>query len=261
MQITTSKTPLKVLITRPKVKAQQLALSLNKQGIASINQPLFDYQALANGMISKTLLTTADLLIFVSVAAVEFAHARYPAHHWVYERIYAVGGATTNALQALGIVDVITPQQENSEGLLTLPSLAQSLGGKSITIVRGNGGREHLADTLISRGGKVSYLESYQRVWRVFSKDIGKQWYEQEINCIVVTSNAILEKIVQLILEKNETKENLLMNNYWQAQCLWVVTSERIAEKAKQLGLLQVLISAGAGDQVITETLQLLHNK
>lgn len=261
MQTTTSQTPLKVLITRPEVKAQQLAMSLNKQNIACVNQPLFDYQVLADNTMSKTLLTTADFLVFVSVAAVEFAHECYPAHQWVFEKVYAVGSATKKALQALGVMNIITPQQENSEGLLILPSLAQHISGKNITIVRGNGGREHLADTLKTRGGKVSYLESYQRVWRVFSKDIGKQWYEQKINCIVITSNAILEKIVQLIVEKHRENKYLLMDNYWQRKCIWVATSKRIAEKAEQLGLLQVFISAGASDQAITETLQLLHNK
>jgi uroporphyrinogen-III synthase len=254
----TSQTKRRVLITRPEKKAQQLALSLNQQGIACANQPLFDYQALASNNSSKALLTNVDILIFVSVAAVEFAHASYAANHWQFGKIFAVGSATQKALHMLGVNNVITPSQENSEGLLALPSLTQHIDGKTITIIRGNGGREHLANTLNNRGGKVAYLESYQRVWRVLAKDISKQWYQQKINCIVVTSNAILEKLVQLITEQDQQSETQLIADYWRAQCLWVATSERIANKAKQLGLLQVTISAGASEQALCATLQSL---
>ncbi len=258
MLTATSQTKLRVLITRPEKKAQQLALSLNQQGIACANQPLFDYQALANSNSSKALLTGVDILIFVSVAAVEFAHACYPAHHWQFGKIFAVGTATQKALHMLGVNNVITPSQENSEGLLALPSLTQHINEKTITLIRGNGGREHLANTLISRGGKVSYLESYQRVWRVLTKNISKQWYQQQINCIVVTSNAILEKLVQLIVEQDQQSEAQLIADYWRAQCLWVATSNRIADKAKELGLVHIITSAGASDQALCETLQSL---
>ncbi len=260
MLTTTNQTPLRVLITRPEQKAQQLALSLNQQGIACVNQPLFDYQAFANHSTSKTLLTDINIAIFVSVAAVEFANASYPANLWQFEQIFAVGSATKKALQILGINNVITPNQENSEGLLALPALTQHVDRKNITIIRGNGGREYLANTLNSRGANVAYLESYQRVWRVLAKDISKQWHQQQINCIVVTSNAILAKLAQLVLNRGEQSDSQKLADYWRTQCLWVTASKRIADKAKQLGLLQVIISSGASDQVLTETLQALQS-
>ena len=40
--------PLRVLITRPKAKAQQLALLLSQQGIVNTSQSLFDYQSNAS---------------------------------------------------------------------------------------------------------------------------------------------------------------------------------------------------------------------
>ncbi len=258
MLTTTNQTPLRVLITRPEQKAQQLALSLNQQGIACVNQPLFDYQALANHSTSKALLTDIDILIFVSVAAVEFADANYSANLWKFEHIFAVGSATKKALQLLGVNNVMIPNQENSEGLLALPALTQQVDGKKITIIRGDGGREYLANTLSSRGANVAYLESYQRVWRVLAKDISKQWHQQQINCIVVTSNAILAKLAQLVLSQGEQSESQKLVDYWRTQCLWVTASKRIADKAKQLGLSEVTISAGASDQVLTETLQAL---
>jgi len=257
MLTTNNGNKLNVLITRPTKKAQALSALLKEQKIACASQPLFDYQSLADRQTSESLLVKSDIIIFVSVAAVEFAHATFAAKHWHYQHIVAVGQATKTALQQLGFNNVFCPHQENSEGLLTLPILNQSITNKSITIVRGDGGREHLASHLKAHGAHVDYLESYQRVWRTFAKGIVEQWFKQQINCIVVTSNAILEKLVEL----TEDKLNQPLTNYWHTQCVWLVASQRISDKAKQLGLKQVIISDGASEQAIAKTLQQLKNR
>jgi len=233
-------------------KAQALSSALEEQNIACVNQSLFDYQLLANSQISANLLVNCDIVIFVSVAAVEFAHKSFAASNWHYQHIVAVGKATKAALQQLGINNILCPVQENSEGLLTLAVLNKSLCNKSITIVRGDGGREYLAEHLTKSGANVRYLESYQRIWRTFTKDISKQWFKQQINCIVVTSNALLEKLIQLTIEQNDIQS---LTSHWRNQCLWVVASQRIADKAKLLGLERVTISDGASEQAIIKKL------
>ncbi len=249
--------PLNVLVTRPIKKAQALTLLLNKQGIACVSQPLFDYQPLADHKQNKKLLTNADIIIFVSVAAVEFAHANFAATLWRYQHIIAVGRATKAALQALAIKNALSPSQENSEGVLALSLLNKRLSNRIITIVRGNGGREYLATQLSKRGATISYLESYQRVWRTFPNDIDKQWYQQQINCIVVTSNALLEKLVQLTQAMSLTVKNDI-TNHWRNHCIWLVVSKRIADHAQQLGLTNVILSDSANEQAICATLQTL---
>jgi uroporphyrinogen-III synthase len=260
MLTTNSVYPLNVLVTRPTKKAQALALLLEKQGIACVSQPLFDYQPLADHKQSIKLLTTANIIIFVSAAAVEFAHTNVATTHWQYQHIIAVGKTTKAALQALSLENILCPAQENSEGVLALSLLNENISNKSITIVRGNGGREHLAKELIKRGATVDYLESYQRVWRTFPKDIDKQWYQQQINCIVVTSNALLDKLVQLTQATNVALEND-RTKYWQNTCIWLVASKRIAKQAKQLGLANVIESDGANEKAISTSLQALIEK
>lgn len=248
---------LNVLITRPSKKGQQLATSLTALGIANVNQPMFDYQALADSQTSKRLLTHGNIIIFVSVAAVEFAHKSFSASNWQYKTVLAVGHATKLALEQLGIKPILCPEQENSEGLLALPALNKTFNNTPITIVRGSSGREHLAKQLRAQGAKVTYLESYQCVWRTFTQDIAKQWLNLQINCIVVTSNAILEKLVHLMLNQH----NQALLEYWQSQCLWVVASKRIAESAKRLGLTQVTISDGANEKAIITILKQVADK
>ena len=249
---------LKVLITRPEKKATALALLLNQQGINCIIQPLFDYHPLADKRQSQQLLTTSDIIIFVSVAAVEFAHVSFNANNWHYQHVIAVGAATKAALSAINIENIIAPSQENSEGLLNTPLLNDNINNKTITIVRGNGGREHLATQLEKRGANVSYLESYQRVWRTFAENISEQWRYQQINCIMITSTALLDKLMQLIVTHHALNKSPQLVNYWQNQCLWLVASKRIKQHAKQLGLSNVIVSNGANETAMLEALNSL---
>jgi|GEM_PF-162432 len=251
---------LRVLITRPKAKAQQLALLLDQQGIANTSQTLFDYQSNNSADSIAIALQHADILIFVSVAAVEFTHASYPLHNNLSQTIFAVGNATKQALQALGITNTITPppEQEHSEGLLKLLQLAK-VTGKEVVIFRGNGGREHIANSLILRGANVSYVESYQRVWRTLAINIAEQWRAQQINCIVVTSNDILVTLVKYLAHVTNNTENTdNIGNYWQSQCLWIVVSDRIEKNAKALGLTQVINTHSASSKVLCNILQAL---
>ncbi len=242
--------PLKVLITRPEVKAQQLALLLAKQSIESTCQALFDYQPYANTVEIQSALHHGNILIFVSVAAVEFTHASHPLIDSNQYTYFAVGKATKQALHAIGIDNVLSPpaQQEHSEGLLSLTELLD-VQDKSVVIFRGNGGREHIATTLKRRGAKVSYIESYQRVWRTLTKDIAEQWQAKQINCIVVTSNDILLALVKYL-------ESTASGNYWQTQCLWLVVSNRIEDNAKALGLTHIVNTHSANSQILSNTLQ-----
>lgn len=246
---------LNVLVTRPEKKSQVLVSLLAQQHITALSQPLFDYHPLAGESEIKTALLTTDILIFVSVAAVTFANASYALNHTSCQHVFAVGQATKQALEQLGFSNVISPNIENSEGLLALPNLRE-VNEQRITIFRGDGGREHLAQTLSSRGAKVNYVESYQRVWRTLSKNIAKQWQQQQINCIVVTSNAILMKLTQkLITPEHSTNSEI---DYWQHHCTWLVASQRIADNAKDMGISRVINMNGASDKVIINQIKQL---
>jgi uroporphyrinogen-III synthase len=244
--------PLNVLITRPEIKGKQLAFLLGEHKIPNTCQALFDYRPYASGQQISLGIKKADIIIFVSVAAVEFAHASQPLLAQARQLCVAVGNATKQALHAIGITRVISPtaQAEHSEGLLNLMELNQ-VHGKNVVIIRGNGGREYLADSLIKRGAQVNYIESYQRIWRTLPKNIAKQWQAQQINCIVVTSNDILKALV-----KNLNNDTGMLDNYWQKKCLWVVVSERIANTARTLGLQWIVNAQSANSQTICSTIQ-----
>ncbi|MCJ8319446.1 MAG: uroporphyrinogen-III synthase [Colwellia sp.] len=253
-----------MLITRPEDKGRQLALQLKTIGITTTCQSFFDYHGINDqNHLQRTLKSPAlDIVIFVSVAAVNFANQVCPISTWVSFNMaseikyFAVGQATKQALSACSINQVIAPKQQNSEGLLALVELL-NVNNKNILIVRGDGGREYLKEVLEQRGAQVNYLESYQRLWRTFNSNVVKQWQDTKINAIVITSNALLQRIVDIISAFTDTltMEEKLTFDLWFNACLWVVASERIAKNAKALGLCNIVNANGANDQAIINAL------
>ena len=254
-------TTLKVAITRPQQQGLQLQQALDEVGISSICQPLFDYQLKT----SKTKLTRQinsvkpEVIIFVSAAAVEFANQAFPLKAWLDEaqHVIAVGEKTLSTLTTLG-VEAICPKTHNSEGMLALPQLSSTQLNqrqqkqKNILIVRGDGGREFLAEQLRLRGAKVEYLETYQRNWLTLSSKQAELWQQKNINTIIITSNDLLKRVVDLID---------ITDNYWQNTCLWLVVSERIAQSAQKMGLKNIVNSNGANNQSIITTLLNMESK
>jgi uroporphyrinogen-III synthase len=244
---------LKVIITRPEQQGLQLKQALAEIGIASICQPLFDYQLNtdAKHIHQQIEQLSPNIIIFISVAAVEFANKALPLKNWIQSQqtIIAVGETTQLALFKLGI-QAICPKTYTSEGILALSQLEESqlthIAPANILIVRGDGGRELLAEQLRLRGANVKYLESYQRHWLPFTSEHIDQWHQKNINTIVITSNDLLKRVVDLID---------ITDNYWQNTCLWLVVSERIAQSAQKMGLKNVVNSNGANNQLIITTL------
>ena len=260
---------LHVLVTRPHEKGAQLTQQLQTLGITSQLQPLFDYQPYTNATnIQLTLKKiTQPIFIFVSVAAVKYANDTWPIKHWFNAHntlsnisnkpvIIAVGTATQQALTALNIGNIICPTLQNSEGVLTLKALSQ-VNENNIIIVRGDDGREHLAQVLTQRGANVNYLEVYQKRWLNFTDNINEKisekWQTEKINCIVITSNAALTRIIDLMT--HHQCDEMKNNTYWSETCLWIVASQRIADNAKALGLKQVINANSANNQAIIATL------
>lgn len=153
--------------------------------------------------------------------------------------ICAVGKGTARVLSEMGIaVDVLPPGRSDSEALLILPELAK-VAGKRILILRGNGGRELLTETLRQRGAKVDHAEVYART--TVSADAGPlvAVWEKEIDIVTATSGEILENLFSLLGEEGGTllrKTPLL------------VVSARIRDRARELGCGRIIMADDASD-------------
>lgn len=240
---------LQVLNTRPLPQGKVLANKLILAGYHVISQPMFKLQANTDSAEINQLLDfcKANIFIFVSVAAVEFAQQAKALSTWqtAQQSIFiAVGQRTKAALLNCGINKVVTPRQENSEGVLALAELS-SVAEQAIVIVRGDQGRELLAQQLTERQAKVYYLSSYIKNWQpIIGDELAAQWHKQAITCIVITSVALLKNTVKLLT-------TCLDKNIEQLNCYWLVASERIAVCAKKRNIKNIIIADGASDLAI----------
>jgi uroporphyrinogen-III synthase len=178
-----------VLVTRPAAQAGELVAAIDAAGGRSIVFPVIQITPRSPQDIAADLagLAAPDIVIFVSRNAVEHGLA------WSGEgAIAAVGPATAAAIEAAArVVDIRPASGFDSESLLEEPAL-RDVGGKTIRIIRGSGGRELLATTLRERGATVDYLEVYARHAPAHTEQeiaaVAQQLEDREIVAVVIMS-------------------------------------------------------------------------
>lgn len=241
---------LRVLVTRPQHQADGLCQLLTAQGGVALHFPTISIQPSRNADSAAALLEQArryDWVIFVSVNAVYFALEACKNRHLISPRagVVAIGQATMRALRQCKIgVDVYPKEQFNSESLLALPQMLQ-VHGQQVLIVRGEGGRELIADSLRARGAVVDYAEVYRRsVPETGPREGVPDWIRDGVDAVTITSTEALGNL-------------LAMTGDAGVRCLQnvpvVVASPRIAGFASARGLNKVIVAAGAGDSAILD--------
>jgi uroporphyrinogen-III synthase len=197
-------------------------------------------------------LSEGDLVFVLSQHVVQYAHsqlcrngATWPAHlAW-----FAIGRTTALALHTVSHLPVRYPQdRETTEVLLQLPEL-QNVAGKKALILRGNGGRELLGETLSARGADVTFCECYQRSARIYDgTEEAFRWRERGVSTLVVTSGEMLQQLYALIPQ--------WYRNNWLLHCRLLVVSERLASLARDLGWQDIRIADNADNDALLRALQ-----
>lgn len=191
-----------VLVTRPKHQAGELASAIERAGGTPIRFPTLQITERDAAVVAAEAgrLARPDIVIFVSSNA-----ARLGARFSGDARVAAIGEATRAAVAASGRhVDIISADGFDSEHLLATAELLD-VAGKIITIVRGQSGRELLADTLRDRGASVSYLGVYERQLATPPDNetaaLAHKWQAGEINVVTAMSVASFRNLTVLLPE------------------------------------------------------------
>jgi uroporphyrinogen-III synthase len=201
-----------VVVTRPLEPARALAAELEARGARVFVFPSLAIQELPpTGELTEALdaLPAAALAIFVSAHAVEkglaAARARRPWPEAV--EVAAVGEATARALRNSGFARVISPpSRHDSEGLLELPRL-RDVRGENIIVFRGEGGREHLRESLEARGARVRYAQCYRRVRpQADASALLAAWDRGEVQAVSALSGETLENFVEMLGAEGERR-------------------------------------------------------
>jgi uroporphyrinogen-III synthase len=183
----------RVLLTRPAEESMALAASLSEAGIFSGSLPLLDIEALPVTAEQQTVF--AELGRYCAVIVVSKPAARLALQQldraWPQLPWFSVGAATAQVLADHGL-NVHYPQTgDDSEALLALPSLREAIAGPGarVLILRGEGGRELLAERLREQGASVDYLELYRRFLPAYGDGVLMQRIQLErLNGVVVSS-------------------------------------------------------------------------
>ncbi len=232
---------LKVLITRPQQQAKELSEMVRDAGGVAIPFPVIDIKPIATQDWPNIALVEQNMIIFISRNAVTFFIAGIQQHLPDNIQLVAVGAATAMCMRKHGLrVDIQAPAPAGSESLLAMPAL-KNVKDKKVLIVRGQGGRELLADTLVARGAKINYIEVYQRSMPTPSTEQIDQ--AKMADCVVITSVSGLDNLSKLIDGDNLKNKKL------------IVVSERIRQYAMQGGFQHVVVADDAGDVALMQQL------
>ena len=245
------------MVTRPEHQAYRLCRLIEQSGGTAVRFPVLEIVPVNGLQLQQNILHHLDLfdwVVFISVNAVNFALRSSVGNIDIPQgvRMAAVGRATAKALQEAGLrVDLLPEAGFNSEALLAAPELLH-LDGLSVLIVRGQGGRELLADKLRTRGARVEYLEVYKRLKPVMDVEpILKRLENHDLDVITVTSGEALQNLVSVFDEK--MKNRLL-------SVPLVVISDRIKRLANKIGFKNIAVSTEPSDTAILDSVAVLIN-
>ena len=244
----------RVLVTRPREQAENLARLIEARGGEAIRFPAIE---IAEPRDPRALLAVVDrlkdfaLAIFISPNAVKRAMNLIRAHGGLPEttRVACVGSGSARELRHFGIDKVIVPPDRfDSEALLELPEL-QQVAGKRIVIFRGDGGRELLGDTMRARGAEIEYAECYRRLRPdTDTTPLLHRWSRGEIDIVSLTSVNGLRNLFYMLGKDGQP---------WLIRTPVVVVSERMAQVCRELGFTTgPRLAATAGDDAILEAIQ-----
>jgi uroporphyrinogen-III synthase len=244
----------RVIVTRPAAQAADWAQQLQARGIDAFALPLIGIAPADDPAALQAAWVELDrhrLVVFVSPNAAEQFFARRPAAARWPESVLAgsPGPGTTRVLTGLGVpvLQVVEPAADASQ--FDSESLWAQLGkrdwhGASVLIVRGDGGRDWLAETLRRHGAQVSHVAAYRRV----------------APGLDARQRALLREAIDRpgehlwFFSSSEAIDNLAVaapasTDWSRAQAL--ATHPRIATRARQLGLARVIEARPALDAVV----------
>ncbi|KZN36080.1 hypothetical protein N480_19005 [Pseudoalteromonas luteoviolacea S2607] len=237
---------MKFAITRPQGKGEALATELANQGVLALCTPVLALNSVEVSQAQLIEVCEAEILIFISQDAVFNLAAQLEKLAMALptsNRLLAVGQQTAEAIQHHFARNAIVPTKQDSEGLVALPEL-QQVEQARIALIKGRGGRAHIAKTLKSRQAILNSCCVYERLpAKASADDWLDHWMGAQIDGIVLTSNAAVDAIFHC------HKPALLR---WLKTRHFVVVSERIAQHLKiqfKITDKQITLSDGADNQ------------
>ncbi|ALI01190.1 uroporphyrinogen-III synthase [Pseudomonas sp. FW306-02-F02-AA] len=244
----------RLLLTRPVDDSAMLTDILAEKGIFSSSLPLLEIEPIPVSETMREVIQGMDRYCAVIVVSKPAARIgvdlldRYCSQS-LRLKWFSVGAATAQILQDHGL-DVSFPVEgDDSEALLELTPLREAIARPDarVLIMRGEGGRELLAERLREQGASVDYLELYRRGLPRYAEGVLPERIQAErLNGVVVSSGQGFEHLRQLA------------GSAWPelARLPLFVPSPRVAEMALAAGAQTVVDCRGASAAALLTALR-----
>lgn len=178
-----------------------------------------------------------DCVLFTSPSAVQAAVALQPLRARDRQDWFAVGTATARALQRAGLAHVVTPSRMDSEGVLSLPALADP--ARRVGVVTAPGGRDLVQAQLEARGTRVVRADVYAREPLALSpRAVAGLAALDAPRWLALSSGAAFECVLSQLPAAARTR--LLDSRV-------VASSDRLAALARAQGFADVTLAGGPG--------------
>ncbi len=242
----------RVIVTRPAQQAAQWVAWLQQRGVDAVALPLLqidppgDVDAVREAWHN---LPQRRLVLFVSPNAAEQFFALRPAGAAWPAGVMAAspGPGTSQSLVQLGVPGAAIVESAADAAQFDSESLWQTLrthdwAGARVLVVRGDGGRDWLADRLRAHGAEVAFVASYRRA--------APRWSAPELG--VVEAAAAQAAAHVWLFSSSEAIAHLVAARpppAW-SHSIAVATHPRIAEAARAAGFARVHASRPTLDAV-----------
>lgn len=239
-----------VLLTRALAQVKPLQSLVLKAEHQPLIFPTLKIQALKNTPQKKHY----DVMIFISVNAVEQGLDVLKSLNYQTCKIFAVGAITAKKLYDYGFKVAAFPKKKSSSEALLAIDEVMRLRDKNILIFRGQGGRETLKQGL-NQNNTVEYIEVYQRTQCQIVQNhqtVLTQFLQNKQGIVVISSVENLSSMLSMLEEINIDAVQLIKIYPL------VVLSQRIKIYAQSMGFNRVEVAPQTNDAGLIEGIKLI---
>ena len=219
----------RVVITRPRAQAAELADRLRQAGFEPIYFPVIEIRPIENNVPLErafTKLGCYEWVVFTSVNAVDVVFNQFPSLTWNgATRVAAIGSKTAEALKTRNVTPDFVPEEFVAEAIL--PGLGD-LRGKWVLLPRAEIAREELPEAICNAGGVPHEITVYKTL-PVQADPNGLEALQAGVDVITFTSASAVHSFAAVV-RRNELDPFDLPNNPRFA-CIGPITEQAAREE------------------------------